>query len=162
MGALGNRYGLSHDALYRHRKAHLPPQVRARLIAGPALDGVDLERLHEQESQSILANLVAIRQRLFAQLDACEEHGDGGGVVRVVGALHRNIELTGELVGRLNLGTVVNQNILIQPMYLELRVELVRALQPFAEARQAVAQVLRALEGRSAEQVAADTRELAR
>jgi hypothetical protein len=50
--ALARRYAVSTDALYRHRKAHLPAQLRAKLI--------DLERLRENESQSLLANPVAL------------------------------------------------------------------------------------------------------
>jgi hypothetical protein len=34
-GALAKRYGLGGDALYRHSRNHLPPQLRAKLLAGP-------------------------------------------------------------------------------------------------------------------------------
>jgi len=66
----------------RHRKAHLPAQLRAKLIAGPDI-ALDLERLRENESQSLLANLVALRHRLFASLDVAEEAGDSAMVARV-------------------------------------------------------------------------------
>jgi hypothetical protein len=33
--ALERRYGIHHDSLYRHAKTHLPPQLRAQLLAGP-------------------------------------------------------------------------------------------------------------------------------
>ena len=62
MGALARRYRLGPDSVYRHSKAHLPPQLRAALLAGPDLD-IDLDRLRETESQSLLANLIAIRRR---------------------------------------------------------------------------------------------------
>src|ERR1019366_7401396 len=55
--ALASRYRLHRDALYRHQKNHLPPQLRASLIAGPDLS-IDLDKLRETESQSLLANLV--------------------------------------------------------------------------------------------------------
>jgi transposase-like protein len=76
VSALARRYGISTDILYRHRKAHIPPQLRAKLIAGPDTD-IDLNKLRETESQSLLANLVALRHRLFAALDIAEENGDG-------------------------------------------------------------------------------------
>ena len=57
--AIAKRSGLQHDALYRHAKAHLPAQLRAKLIDGPSLDGVDLDKLRETESQSLLLHLVA-------------------------------------------------------------------------------------------------------
>ena len=37
---------------------HLPPQLRARLLVGPELD------VDQSESQSLLANLVALRHRI--------------------------------------------------------------------------------------------------
>jgi len=51
-GAIARRYDVSTDSLYRHRKAHLPAQLRARLIAGPDTE-IDLDRLRETESQSL-------------------------------------------------------------------------------------------------------------
>ena len=149
--ALSKRYNVSTDSLYRHAKAHLPAQLRAKLIAGPDLD-IDLDKLRETESQSLLANLVALRHRLFACLDVAEEAGDGNMLSRVVGQLHKNLEITGRLLGDLNVGST-NVNVLVMPAYVELRVELVKALAPYPEARQAVAQVLYAIEDKAAADV---------
>lgn len=63
----------------------MPAQLRARLIAGPSVEGLDLDKLRETESQSLLANLVALRHRLFATLDVAEENGDGGMISRLAG-----------------------------------------------------------------------------
>lgn len=161
IGALARRYQLGSDSLYRHAKAHLPPQLRASLIAGPSIEGVDLDRLRDTESQSLLSNLIAVRQRLFASLDAAEEAGDGNMLARVAGQLHRNMEIVGKLLGDLNSGTSITNNVLVMPSYVALRVELVRALAPFPDARAAVAQVLHSLEGDAAKVIAADKRELA-
>lgn len=160
--ALSRRYKLSIDCLYRHARSHLPPQLKAALIAGPDLD-IDLDRLRETESQSLLSNLIAIRRRLFSALDVSEEHGDMHLVPRIAGALHENLTITAKLVGDLGAGssTTINNSILIQPQYVTMRVELVKALQPFPEARQAVAQALHRLEHQAAADIAADKRELA-
>jgi hypothetical protein len=153
--ALARRYDISTDSLYRHRRAHLPAQLRAKLIAGPDID-IDLDRLRESESQSLLANLVALRHRLFASLDVAEECGDSNMVCRVTSQLHQNLELKGKLLGDLGVGHNVTQNILIQPAYVEMRVALVDALATFPEARQAVAAVLHRLEDKSAAAIKAD------
>jgi hypothetical protein len=159
--ALSKRYGISTDSIYAHRKNHLPAQLKARLLAGPDLD-LDLDKLKETESQSLLANLVALRHRLFAALDAAEESGSGSVVSRIAGQLHRNMELVGKLLGDLGIGsTTINNNVLVMPAYVELRVELVKALEPYAEAKQAVAKVLHQLEDKAAATVKAETRELA-
>jgi hypothetical protein len=135
------------------------PSLGQRCLPVPDLD-IDLDKLRETESQSLLANLIAIRRRLFASLDTAEEFGDGNMISRVAGQLHRNLELTGKLIGDLGTGNTIT-NVLIQPQYVEMRVELVRALAPFPDARQAVAAVLHSLESKAADAVRADTRELA-
>ena len=61
--------------------------MRAQLLAGPDTS-VDLDALKATESQSLLANLVAIRHRLFGALDTAEEHGDGFMLTRVTSQLH--------------------------------------------------------------------------
>jgi hypothetical protein len=52
--------------------------------------------------QSLLANLVAIRHRLFASLDTAEECGDGNMISRIAGQLHKNLEIVGKLLGDLH------------------------------------------------------------
>jgi transposase-like protein len=148
--ALARRYDLGTDSIYRHRANHLPATVRAKLLAGPDLEAVDLDRLKETESESLLAHLVALRHRLFAALDTAEEFNDAGMLTRVSSQLHANLELTGKLLGDLGVGSVTNVNVLVQPAYITLRVELVKALAPFPEARAAVAQALHALESKAA------------
>src|SRR5215217_4115725 len=98
--ALARRFRLGSDSMYRHARNHLPPQLRAKLVAGPDLD-IDLDRLRETESASLLGGLVALRHRLFAGLDAAEEAGDSNMVARVSAQLHRNYEIVGKLLGDL-------------------------------------------------------------
>jgi transposase-like protein len=150
--AVGKRYGISSDSVYRHRRNHLPPQLRAKLIAGPDLD-IDLDKLKEAESQSLLAHLVALRHRLFASLDVAEECGDSNMVCRVTAQLHANLELTGKLLGDLGVGSTTVNNVLVLPAYVEMRVALVDALAAFPEARQAVAAVLHQLESKAADNI---------
>lgn len=160
--ALSKRYGVSIDSLYRHQARHLSPALRAKLLAGPAIEGLDLEKLRSQESQSLLANLIALRRRLYASLDVAEESGDVGMVARIARALHDSFELVGKLLGELSTGSVTN-NILVQPEFLEVRCELTRALRPFPEARRAVASVLHKLESKAGNVIEAEaSRELAR
>jgi hypothetical protein len=149
ISALSRRFKVSTDSLQRHRQNHLSPALRAKLIAGPDLD-IDLDKLKESESQSLLGNLVALRHRLFAALDAAEEYADGNMLTRVASALHANLELTGKLLGDLGVGSTNVTNILIQPQYIELRVALVQALASYPEAKQAVAQALHELESKAA------------
>jgi hypothetical protein len=160
--ALVRRYKLGPDSIYRHRNKHLPATVRAKLLCGPDVE-IDLDKLKESESQSLLANLVALRHRLFAALDTAEEYNDGREAESWRGwASRRNLELTGKLLGDLGVGSTTNVNVLVLPAYVELRVALVQALASFPEARQAVAAVLHGLESKAADAIKADTRDLAK
>lgn len=159
--ALGKRHRLSADALYRHAKRHLSAQLRAALLAGPSIEGVDLDRLRDTESQSLLANLVALRHRLFATLDTAEAAGDGNMLARIASQLHHNLELTGKLLGDLGVGSTTINNVLLVPAYVEMRVELVRALEAFPDAKAAVAAVLHRLEGDAAQVIENEDRTLA-
>lgn len=154
MGAIGKRYGLSRDALYRHRQNHLPPTLRAKLLAGPNLD-LDLDQLREQESQSLLAHLVALRHRIFAHLDTAEEVGDNFAAARAVSQLHTNLETTAKLLGELGVGhqNVTVTNLLISPDYIALRLALVEALRAHPEAAANVARVLHNIERKAVAQL---------
>ena len=157
--ALAKRYGLGRDPLFRHAQSHMPPQLRASLLAGPDLE-IDVDRLRETESQSLLANIIAIRRRLFNSFDAAELHGDGNLLARIAGQLHNNLELTAKLLGDLGVGsTTIKQRARSMPAYVEMRVELVRALSPFPEARQAVARVLHTIEHKAADDITAAKRD---
>jgi hypothetical protein len=157
--ALSRRFNVSTDSIYRHRKLHLSPQLRAKLMLGGDTE-VDLDRLREVESQSLLSHLVSLRQRLFASFDYAEEMGDTHLLVRLSSQIHENLQIVGKLLGELNVGHQTT-NILIAPQYVSLRVELVRALSAFPEARAAVAQVLHQIESTAAAQISVDGRRLA-
>ena len=93
-------------------------------------------------------NLVALRHRLFATLSVAEEAGDGGMIAKLASQLHHNLETTARLLGDIGVGSVTINDVLLVPAYLTMRTELVRALQPYPDARAAVAAVLSQLEER--------------
>jgi hypothetical protein len=148
VSALAQHYGLSTDALYRHVNAnHTPARDKAALIAGPDMQGLSVEQLREREGQSLLAHLIALRNRLFSALDLGERFGDVNMVTRASAQLHENLALTGRLVGQLATGNTTNiTNVLVDPSYIGFRSRLLKALTPFPEARLAVAEVLNATE----------------
>lgn len=105
------------------------------------------------QPHSLLGHLVALRGRLFASLDTAEECGDGQMLARLAGQLHHNLEITGKLLGDLTAGGTSITNILIAPEYVQMRVSLVKALEPYPDARHAVAQALHAIESKAADDI---------
>jgi hypothetical protein len=91
---------------------------------------------------------------LFAALDIATEAGDGNMVSRLAGAIHKNLQLVGNFLGQIGgHSTTSITNVVVLPEYCQLRIDLVRALQPWPEARQAVAAVLHAVEEKAAKQI---------
>lgn len=125
----------------------MAPQLVAQLLTRDRMGEIDLDKMRAVESEGLLHHLVAQRGNLYRMADDTLELGDHNAATRVHGALTRNLELTAKLLGDLKVGTTnLTQNILVQPQYHAIRVEIVQALKPFPEARQAVTAALQAME----------------
>jgi hypothetical protein len=149
---LAKKYGLSKDALYRHRK-RLPPQLRAAMMAQSLRPEVDLEALRTTESEGLLVHLAAQRAKLLLWQDAAASSEQFQVASAISAQVHRNLELVGKLVGEFAQHHVsTSVSVLISPEYLELRSALLRALQPFPAARAAVVQEIHQLEAKAARQ----------
>ena len=75
--AIAKKFNVSGDSLHRHKRRPkcMSPQLKAKLVAGPDLAGLDLDKVREAEGQSLLLHLVNQRNRIFAAFDAAEEAG---------------------------------------------------------------------------------------
>jgi hypothetical protein len=142
---LGSRYDLHRDAIWRHSTNHMSKELKARLKAAAFDAEVDLDAIRIEESESLLNHLRAVRARLYRGLDNADEFGNLSDLAKMSGQIHKNIELTGKLVGDLRTGTVVN-NLILSGEYHQLRTGLVLALKPYPKARLAVTQLLQSLE----------------
>jgi hypothetical protein len=145
---VGDKFGLSPDAVWRHwRNGHVPEHVRASLAIKALKPGAELEKLVTDESVGLLENLQRIRATLYAQFDAAGEVGDRNAVAMLSARLHENLSLAARSTGELQKhapGNVVN--ILMAPAYLDLRAALLRTLRPFPDAARAVAEAFRRVE----------------
>jgi hypothetical protein len=149
---LAKKYNLSKDSLCRAKK-RLPPQLKAALAGHALRPAEDLEKLRTEESEGLLSHLAAQRARLLLAQDAAAEVEQYGLVAQLASGIHRNLELTGKLVGEFAQHSVhTTISILVQPEYLQMRSELLRALAPFPEAKKAVAAVLHGVETSAAQQ----------
>ena len=149
---LAKKYGIDKSALYRHRKK-LPPQLRAAMLAQSLRPEVDLEKLRVTESEGLLVHLASQRARLLLWQDACASAEQFQVASAISAQIHRNLELVGKLVGEFaSYHRVTNVSMMISPEYLELRSALLRALEPFPDARRAVADAIHRLEAKAAQQ----------
>lgn len=156
-------FGISAEALFRHRKNHLP-ELLARALAAkprpvpragrkdPATPAYDQEIAHHKEAVDerqerhaidVMQQLKAINAaclEVLAKARAAEKHTT---LLGAVDRIHRQIELQARLLGELQDGQTVN--VLVAPEWHQVRLVVVNALRPYPEARAAVAGALNAL-----------------
>jgi hypothetical protein len=145
---LAAKFGMSKASLSRHAKNHLSPALKATMRATGRPTEIDLDQLRKSESEGLLGSAVALRARLYRQLDAAEETGDLRAAASIDGRILDSLGFVAKLLGEISTHnqTTITQ-LTISPEYLNLRAALIRALMPFPAARKAVSEVIRAIEG---------------
>jgi hypothetical protein len=133
--AIASRYvTLNYMAIQRHKEACLP----ATLVKA---------KEHEDVAHAIdiVKQLKAINGAAVAILaEACRAN-DPHTALKAIDRIQRQIELQAKLLGELDERPVVN--VLVSAEWLQVRSVLLSALAPYPEARVAVAERLRGLEG---------------
>ena len=124
-------YGVSKYALTRHAKEHLP----ALLLK--AKDAVEVA-----EAEDLLSRLEALQSRTLTVFEAVEGTENYSVALAAIREARSNLELIGRVTKELE--SVPTFNLHLNPQWLELRALIVRAVEPFPDAR---ASILRALEG---------------
>jgi hypothetical protein len=151
--SVAKRFQVSSDAAGRHLRNHVSPERRAQLLAGP-LKLADLAEKAAEEGLALIDYLALVRSTLVAQFLTASETGDRNGTALIAGRLLRCLELTAQLTGELSrTGATITNNLAIvnSPYVADLQSMLIRTLQPYPEARQAVLIGLEELSRRSAE-----------
>ena len=127
--AIARQFGLKKDALLRHYDSHLPETL------AKAAEQEDVRRAIDH-----VAQLKAINSATLGILRDARQVGDHDLALRAIDRVQKQIELQAKLIGELDDRPQVN--LLVAPQWLELRVQILAALQPYPEARLAVAEAL--------------------
>ena len=137
---LAARFGLSKQAITRHRDNHVPtPTMREAAQAAVAAEGAI--------GVSMVADATALRDRALVLLGKAESAGDLKTALAGVREASRCLELMARLAGELDTGTVTNVNVLIQPQFVVIQQAILTALAPYPQARGAVIQALEGIRG---------------
>ena len=133
---IGKRYGVHHDAVYRHGKVHMSSELHAQLITRGRMNPTDLENLRITESEGVLQQLVAVRARLYTQMDIAEQLNDYKAAAAIGERIIKSLETVAKLLGDLKTGTVnVTNNMLVMPEFHALRTTILQALRAHPTAR---------------------------
>lgn len=131
---IARQFAVSKDALFRHRQ-HLPAElVKAQ------------EAKEIAQADNLLEQLKDLQRRTLSILQAAEQDNDHATALKAIKEARGNLELLAKLLGELAERQVIN--ILVAPEWINLRAVILAALEPYAEARQALAEALREVENR--------------
>jgi hypothetical protein len=154
--SLAARFGLSNDAIGRHYRNHLDAAARAAILTQQNPNDIDLDKLREDESAGLLANVSRQRIRLQQISERALDDGDTKAAIGAESAITSNLKLTARLVGQLiQVHDVRHQHVLVSEDYLKVRAAIVAAIRPYPEAARAVGRALAALEADGAEAITA-------
>ncbi len=123
------RFGLAETSLRRHRGSHLPKALMQAQAAGAVVQGDEL-----------LLEVQQLQERAQGRLEAAEDAGDLRSACAAIREARGCLELLAKLLGELQASPTVN--LVVSPEWIAARTRIVRALEPFPEARQAVARAL--------------------
>jgi hypothetical protein len=118
------RYGLSENAIRRHRAEHIHELL---------LKAYEAQQV--AEAGYLLADIARIRESAFDLLDRAERAHDWRARVAVIKQCHENVRILGELQGRLEASRQkVSINLVASAEWIELRGLIVSVLWPHPEA----------------------------
>ena len=129
---ISGQFGVRKSALERHKANHLP----ALLVKAQEAEEV-------AQADDLLTMLHSLRKEARSIKDKAEAAGDFKTALTGIRELVRIIELLAKLKGELDERPQVNV-LIASPEWLSLRIAILRALEPFPEARLAVVEALNA------------------
>lgn len=151
---IARRFNIGRDSVFRHRRLHMSPALKAAIMTALHPSEVDLEQLQRSEGENLLAALVSQRARLQQLSEIAFEDREVHAATGVERALTQNLELVAKLLGQIVQHThSTSTTLLISGEYLRLRSTIIGALRPYPEASQAVGKALATLEAEAAETI---------
>ena len=129
---LARQFGLSKDALARHKESHIPTEL---------LKSNDIQEI--AKADVLLVQLGEIREKTLSLLDKAEQAADTrvyGAPVAYLREVREQIKLLAELEGRLAAQPQIT--IINHPQWIELRTVIIEALDPYPDAKAAVVRAI--------------------
>ena len=130
---IAGQFDLSKTALARHKESHIPKEL---------LKSNDIQEI--AKADVLLVQLEEIREKTLSLLDKAERAADTrvyGAPVAYLREVREQIKLLAELEGRL--ASQPQITIINNPQWIVLRTQIIGALEPYPEAREAVIHAIR-------------------
>jgi hypothetical protein len=141
---LGEQFDVHRDAVWRHCTHHMTDEAKASYLLGPAKIA-DLCNLAAGENRSLIDYLAVARSLVMNQMDREAQANRPYAVERLAGRLVEILreigKITGEVTELAKTSISITYNsvaVMDSPIIAELQTELLTAMRPFPDARQAV------------------------
>jgi hypothetical protein len=138
--AVGQKYGLHHLTLHRHWHNHMSDERKAALVMGPT-ERMALAAQVGEEAASVIDHYRATRAGLYQLYNAAIEAGDRTGGAMVAGRLTEVNNAIAKITGELSNSPLIQNNTVNfygSPEFVTFQQDLVRVLNRFPDAREAV------------------------
>jgi hypothetical protein len=150
LDSIALKFGCSRDAVHRHMANHVPQDLLAQYLADAPIK--ELAQKAAAEGMSVLQYLSLIRSTLMNEFQLAAAVHDRHATSALAGRLNEVLRSIGSISGELGdmaRSITVNGNVINMmnhPQLANLQANLLRALAPFPEARNAVIAALKAMD----------------
>ncbi len=148
---ISERFSVSAAALSRHKNQHIPKVLAKARSARATIQGdgllVHTQELQAQETaqaDSLLVQVVELRDKALSILGKAEQAGELRTALTGIREARACLELLAKLQGELAQDGAIN--VVLAPQWLELRTAILQTLEPWPEARLALARAVREAE----------------
>lgn len=141
--SVGEKFGIGYRSVHRHWRYHVSEARKARLVLGPVRQAALAARVAD-EAESVMDHYRTVRAGLYEQWNAALEAGDRNTGARLANCLLRCLDAMARVTGELATSPLVqinNQQTAVfvnDPQFHRFIADLVRALAPYPDARNAV------------------------
>jgi len=137
---LATKYKVTWQSLMRHEKDHmLTPRQYKEPERSPIRRAARRDSADPQNSVDIALELENLCLEAFDILEAAKAEGKAGMALDAIARATKTLEVLARVVGELK---DVRINITVQPVWISLRQNIITALEPYPEARIAVARAI--------------------
>jgi hypothetical protein len=142
--SVAEQYDCNDQAARRHFERHVPPNVKASLLAKYLKPTATIEAILAEETPGLIERLAAYRAGAWHLFNLAVETGDRTGASPIMRELVRVEELIAQQTGELRArASAPVQHLHLTADFLRLRQSIMLALRPYPEALAAVAHALR-------------------
>jgi len=133
---IARKFGLSKDALARHKDVHIPELLSKSNNLKALADEIEQADIHKGDNY--LQLVIGLQKKALDALEQQNAQEDPKSWAVVSRESRGYLELLGKALDRIRDAPPMQVNILVNPEWIALRTTIISALQPYPEARKAV------------------------